>query len=295
MEDKVKQLALHIRNQSTQLTKTQKEVAEYILTHPQEMTYLTAAQIGKEVGVSETTVIRTAMNLGFRKFSDLQEAYQTAFQEAYQTAFRKKRTLSRLEESTTGLDSIPAALYKSFQQDLENIRFTLESIDHDQFQQFIQRITEARNIFVIGSRSTSADAFFLGFNLNNLLGNVHTVTSMGPDMEDCFRYADEQSLAIGFGYPRYAKKTMDALRYLKHKKATIAVITDSIRSPLLELGNFSFLTEIKSYTSVDSHAASFALINAIISAVSYHAKDRVVQMLNLLEDYYADFQVFSNT
>ncbi|OUM87636.1 MAG: hypothetical protein BAA01_05060 [Bacillus thermozeamaize] len=285
MNDEVKQLALHIRNQSAHLTKSQKEVAEYILTHPQEMTYLTAAQIGKEVGVSETTVIRTAMNLGYRKFSDLQEAYQAAF--------GKKRTLSRLEESTTGLDSIPAALHKSFQQDLENIRSTLESIDHEQFQQFIQRITEARNIFVIGSRSTSADAFFLGFNLNNLLGNVHTVTSLGPDMEDCFRYADEQSLAIGFGYPRYAKKTVDALRYLKHKKATITVITDSIRSPLLELGDFSFLTEIKSYTSVDSHAASFALINAIISAVSYHAKERVVQMLNLLEDYYADFQVFS--
>lgn len=284
MQDEVKQIAAHIRSQSSRLTKAQKKVADYILSHPQEMTYLTAAQIGKEVDVSETTVIRTAMNLGYRKYSDLQEAFQKAF--------GQKRTLSRLAESTTDVDSIASALHKSFRQDRQNIQATLEAIDEEQFRQFILRIAEAEKIYVIGYRSSSADAFFLGFNLNNLLGNVRTVTSLGPDMEDSLRFADEHTVAIGFSFPRYTVKTKEALAYLRQKKAAIAVITDSIRSPLLALSDFSFLTNIQSYTSVDSHVASMALSNAIIAAVSFQIKDRVVKNLKALENYYSERNIF---
>jgi len=284
MQDEVKQIAAHIRSQSSRLTKAQKKVADYILSHPQEMTYLTAAQIGKEVDVSETTVIRTAMNLGYRKYSDLQEAFQKAF--------GQKRTLSRLAESTTDVDSIASALQKSFRQDRQNIQATLEAIDEEQFRQFILRIAEAEKIYVIGYRSSSADAFFLGFNLNNLLGNVRTVTSLGPDMEDSLRFADEHTVAIGFSFPRYTVKTKEALAYLRKKNTAIAVITDSIRSPLLALSDFSFLTNIQSYTSVDSHVASMALSNAIIAAVSFQIKDRVVKNLKALENYYSERHIF---
>lgn len=284
MQDEVKQIAAHIRSQSSRLTKAQKKVAEYILTHPQEITYMTAAQIGKEVDVSETTVIRTAMNLGYRKFSDLQEAYQKAF--------GKKRTLSRLAESTTDVDSIASALYKSFRQDRQNIQVTLEAIDEEQFRQFILRLAEAEKIYVVGFRSSSADAFFLGFSLNNLLGNVRTITSVGPDMEDSLRHADAHTVAIGFSFPRYTVKTKEALTYLRQKNATIAVITDSIRSPLMALADFTFLTNIQSYTTVDSHVASMALINAIIAAISFQVKERIVQNLKVLENYYAERPIF---
>ncbi|WP_216830326.1 MurR/RpiR family transcriptional regulator [Alkalihalobacterium elongatum] len=273
-----------LKASNKKITKSQKLVADYFLKNAEKVTYMTANQIGMEVGVSETTVIRFALSLGYKRFSD--------FQEDFRNEVIGDRTVQRLQKANLEFEN-NSPLTSSFKKDIENLEKTLSHINEDEFNEFISLLCKAKKIFIIGFRSSMADAFYLAFSLNAMLGNVKPITNTGMDLEDCLQTADEESVIIAFSYPRYTTFTLESVHYLKEeKKCTIVAITDSIHSPIIPHSDFVFLTEIDSYTPKDSHVAGIAFSNAIISAVGQVQKERVETNLNNLEKYFNKINIF---
>lgn len=273
-----------IKKNEKEITKSQKLVADYLVNHTHKVTYMTANQIGIEVGVSETTVIRFAMALGYKKFSELQEDFREKIS--------KDRTLLRLQEASNEVGE-QCTTVKSFQKDISNIQKTLEQIDQDELNQAIELICNAKNIYTIGFRSSGADAHYLGSSLNVMLNNVQLITNTGMELESCLQKADEDSVIIAFSYPRYTNFTIETAHYLKEEKnCKVIAITDSINSPIIPYCNHVFLCLIDSLTPTDSHVAGLALSNAIISAVGQQEHQRVKDNLNNLESYINKVNVF---
>lgn len=275
-----------IRSKEKKLSKSQKLVADFILKYPEKVSYMTASQIAMNVNVSETTVIRLAMSLGFQKFSQLQETYREEV--LNQRMLQKFNEISEVVEGDT-------VLTRSFNKDIENIRLTLDRLNDEEFHKAVELIIKARKVYTLGFRSSIADAYFLGFTLNNLLGNVDPITSLDITFENCLKNSSSSDLIIVFSYPRYTSDTIKAIQYLKQEKGCqVIAVTDSLSAPIITFSDLVFLISIESYIATDSHVAGIAFSNALISAVSKKSESRVKGQLNSLEDYFHKMKTFSN-
>ncbi|MBL4930929.1 MULTISPECIES: MurR/RpiR family transcriptional regulator [Clostridium] len=267
------------------LSKGQKLIAEYILKNYDKAAFMTAAKLGVSVGVSESTVVRFANELGFSGYPKLQKELQELIK-------NKLTTVQRLE-LTNDYISEENALKGVLKADIENIRATLEKINHKTFEEVVQSIFDAKRIYIIGLRSSTALAEFLGFYLNIILDNVNIVAYGISDIFEQMINIKEGDLVIGIGFPRYAAKTIDALSFAQSRNAKVVAITDSLLSPLATQADYSLIVQSNMASFVDSLVAPLSVINALIIAVGMREKETIANTFNNLESIWKEYNVYS--
>ncbi|SHE92696.1 MurR/RpiR family transcriptional regulator [Clostridium fallax] len=269
------------------LSKGQKLIAEYILKNYDKAAFMTAAKLGTSVGVSESTVVRFANELGYSGYPKLQKALQELIK-------NKLTTVQRLELSNDYI-SEENALKGVLKADMENIRVTLEKINHKTFEEVVNNIFEAKRIYIIGLRSSSALSEFLGFYLNLILDNVKVIGNGISDIFEQMINVGEGDLVIGIGFPRYAVKTIDALEFAQSRNCKVVALTDSLLSPLASKADFTLIAQSNMASFVDSLVAPLSVINALIIAVGMREKDKIASTFNDLEKIWKDYHVYSYT
>lgn len=283
--DGSKDLMRIIQLKFPRLSKGQKLIAEYILKNYDKAAFMTAAKLGVSVGVSESTVVRFAIELGFSGYPRLQKALQELIK-------NKLTTVQRLELSNDYI-SEGYALKGVLKADMENIRSTLEKIDYETFEDVVNHIFEAKRIYIIGLRSSMALADFLGFYLNLILQNVRNVGAGISDIFEQMINVQEGDLVIGIGFPRYATRTIDALGFAQDRGAKVVAITDSFLSPLAAKANFTLVAQSNMASFVDSLVAPLSVINALIIAVGMREKETITETLSNLEQIWKEYNVYS--
>ena len=285
LSDNSKDLMRLIQSRFPKLSKGQKLIAEYILKSYDKAAFMTAAKLGVSVGVSESTVVRFANELGFSGYPKLQKALQELIK-------KKLTTVQRLELSNDYV-SEGYALKGVLKADMENIRATLEKINYITFEEVVKNIFEAKRIYIIGLRSSTALAEFLGFYLNIILQNVKTVGNGISDIFEQMINVEEGDLVIGIGFPRYASRTIDALAFAQDRGANVVAITDSLLSPLAAKADYSLIAQSNMASFVDSLVAPLSVINALIIAVGMREKQSITNTFNSLESIWREYNVYS--
>lgn len=285
MENTKQDLMRMIQVRFPRLSKGQKLIAEYILKHYDKAAFMTAAKLGTSVGVSESTVVRFANELGYSGYPTLQKALQELIK-------HKLTTVQRIELSNDFI-SEENALKGVLKADMENIRATLEKINHKTFEDVIKSIFEARKIYIIGLRSSTALAEFLGFYLNIIVDNVKVVSYGISDIFEQMINVSEGDLVIGIGFPRYANRTIEALSFAQSRKAKVVAITDSLLSPLAARADFTLIAQSNMASFVDSLVAPLSLINALIIAVGLREKEKISTTFSNLEEIWEEYHVYS--
>lgn len=280
-----KDLMKLIQHKFTRLSKGQKLIAEFILNNYDKAAFMTAAKLGDSVGVSESTVVRFAIELGFTGYPKLQKALQELIK-------NKLTTVQRLELSNDYV-SCGYALKGVLKSDMENIRVTLEKINYNAFETVVEDIFQAKRIYIIGLRSSTALAEFLGFYLNVILQNVKNVSYGISDIFEQMINVGEGDLVIGIGFPRYAARTIDALEFAQNRGARVVAITDSLLSPLAAKADASLIAQSNMASFVDSLVAPLSVINALIIAVGMREKEAIAQTFDSLEKIWQDYNVYS--
>lgn len=261
-----------VKENSVKLTKSQRLVTDYIVNNIKEATYKTASNIAKEIGVSESTVVRVASTLGYKNFSHLQSSIQNEF--------ISSQPSERLQSASDKINKTDA-FSQTMNIEMTNIQQTANQIHLDEFDTFIKLIGEASHVYTIGFRSSIADAYYLGFALNRMLDNVTPITSTGIDLDRCLKNADENCVVIVFSFPRYTNLTIDYVNLLKkYNQTTIVLITDSIKSPLINVSDYFFLISVDSLSPHYSHVSSIAFISALLASIGQHYSSRVMENLN---------------
>ncbi|HBC96458.1 MAG TPA: N-acetylmannosamine kinase [Clostridium sp.] len=274
-----------IQTKFPRLSKGQKLIAEYILKHYDKAAFMTAAKLGLNVGVSESTVVRFANELGFSGYPKLQKSLQELIK-------NKLTTVQRIELSNDFV-SQESPLKSVLKSDMENIRATLEKINHKTFDDVVESIFEARKIYILGLRSSTAIADFLGFYLNLILDNVQVVRYGISDIFEQMINLREGDLVIGIGFPRYAVRTIEALTFAKSRNAKIVAITDSLLSPLAARSDYTLIAQSNMASFVDSLVAPLSVINALIVAVGLREKGKISSTFSDLESIWKEYQVYS--
>ena len=285
LNEQGKDLMRLIQVKFPRLSKGQKLIAEYILKNYDKAAFMTAAKLGISVGVSESTVVRFANELGFSGYPKLQKALQELIK-------NKLTTVQRLELSND-FASHGAALKGVLKADMENIRATLEKINPYTFEDVLNSIFEAKNIYIIGLRSSTALAEFLGFYLNIILQNVRIVSYGISDIFEQMINIGEGDLVIGIGFPRYATKTIDVIDFSKARGAKVVAITDSLLSPLAAKADSTLIAQSNMASFVDSLVAPLSVINALIIAVGMREKENIADIFANLENIWQEYNVYS--
>ena len=260
-------------------------IASYILEHYDKAAFMTAAKLGVLAQVSESTVVRFATELGYAGYPQLQRALQDMIRTKLTAVQRMEIASSRVDE-----DNILNAVLTS---DMEKIKMTLDTIDRTVFQQSIEAILNAKQIYILGVRSSSALASFLGFYFNLIFENIRLVhtTSVSEMFEQLLR-VQEGDVVLGISFPRYSRRTLQALKYAKDQKSTVISITDSYSSPLVEFSDYSLIARSDMASFVDSLVAPLSLINALIFAVGMRKKEDVSRAFEHLEEIWDEYNVY---
>ena len=274
-----------IEEKMPSFSKGQKLIAAYILEHYEKAAYLTASKMGAIVGVSESTVVRFAIELGYEGYPD--------FQQSLQEIIRNRLTSFQRIEVTNSLIGDGNVLDKVLLSDAEKLRRTMEEIDHKMFEEAIDRIVSAKNIYIIGVRSSSSLAGFLNFNFRMIFDNVKFVqTTSGSEMFEQIMRIGEGDVMIAISFPRYSKRIIHAVEYARSKNADVVALTDSKLSPIARYANQLLIAQSDMASFVDSLVAPLSIINAIIVAVSRKKQDELTERLRALEEVWDQYDVY---
>jgi DNA-binding MurR/RpiR family transcriptional regulator len=285
MENNKQDLMRAIQVKFPRLSKGQKLIAEYILKHYDKAAFMTAAKLGLSVGVSESTVVRFANELGYSGYPKLQKSLQELIK-------NKLTTVQRIELSNDFITQ-ENALKGVLKADMENIRATLEKINHKTFEDVVNSLFKAKKIYIIGLRSSSAMAEFLAFYLNLILDNVKVVAYGVSDIFEQMINVSDEDVVIGIGFPRYAARTIEALAFAKSRNANVVAITDSLLSPLAAKADNTLIAQSNMASFVDSLVAPLSVINALIIAVGLREKEKISNTFAALEDIWEEYEVYS--
>ena len=274
-----------ISRDNSGFSKGQRLIAKYILENYDKAAFMTAGKLGKTVGVSESTVVRFAAELGYDGYP--------AMQKALQEMIRSKLTsIQRIEVSNDRIGN-QDILSMVMQSDVEKIRLTLEETDRDHFDRAVSAIVEARHIYILGVRSAAALASFLGFYFNLIFDHVTVVhsTSTSEVFEQLLRVGPED-VVIGISFPRYSRRTVKAMQFASDRGGATIALTDSETSPLAPISALKLLAKSDMASFVDSLVAPLSLINALIVAIGRRKNDDLSQTFETLEQIWDEYEVY---
>lgn len=269
------------------LSKGQKRLAEFIADHYDKAVFMTAAKLGAEAGVSESTTVRFATQLGYDGFPEFHRALEELVRNRLNSIQRMEVTYGRVPQEKI-LDTV-------LQSDIDKIKLTLEQIDRTAFRQAVDTMLGARTIYVVGIRSCAPLAEFLGFYLNLIFEDVkllHT-NSASELFEQMIRIGGEDVI-IGISFPRYSVRTLKAMEFASKRRAKVITITDSVHSPMNLYSSCCLIARSDMASIVDSLTAPLSVINALVVALCMRKQKEVMQTLGSLEEIWDEYQVYSS-
>lgn len=279
------QLSERIRLHSANFSKGQRMIARYIEEHSEQVAFMTASRLGQTVGVSESTVVRFATEIGYSGYPALQQAMQEMI--------RSKMTSTQRLERTSR--NIPAhrLLDEVLDQDIDILKRTKENVDREAFYKAVDALVDAKTVYVLGAGSSLALATFLAHYLRLVFDTVHLVeaTSEATILQQMVRIGEGDAV-IAISFPRYSKKAVKTMKYASSQKATTVAITDSPLSPLAQYASHVLLARSDMVSFVDSLVGPLSVINALIVTVAIKKKNEVADTLRKIEKIWDEYGVY---
>lgn len=279
------QLAERIKQYEKGFSKGQRLISKYITEHYDKVAFMTASKLGATVGVSESTVVRFATEIGYGGYPQLQQAMQEMI--------RNKLTSVQRLEITSSNYSVEDLLDASLDQDIDIIRRTKENLSREQFYGAVEALTSAKTIYILGAGSSLALATFMEHYMSLIFSDVQLInaTSEAQIFQQMVRINKEDAV-IGISFPRYSKKAVKAIRYAGDRAASTIAITDSMLSPIAQKAQYTLLARSDMVSFVDSLVGPLSLINALIVTIAIKKKDEVSATLQTLEDIWDEYGIY---
>lgn len=282
----ISNLLVRIDMSRKDFSKGQRRIASYIEEHYDTAAFMTAAKLGEVVGVSESTVVRFAAQIGYDGYPYLQKAMQEMIRD-------KLNSIQRIEV-TTGRIGDDDVVETVLNQDIDKIKRTIEELSREDFKKAVDAIINAENIYVFGVKSASYIASFFAYYLDLIFGNVHVLdsTSKTTTYEKLFRISDKDVM-IGISFPRYSTMAVDAMNFAHERGAEVIAITDSMISPLVTNADEILLARSDIASVVDTLVAPLSLINALLVDIVIERKDDIIHTFSELEQVWKEQNVYA--
>ena len=274
-----------LTDRQSSFSKGQRRIAQYITESYDKAAFMTANRLGKTVGVSESTVVRFAVDLGFDGYPSMQKAMQ-------EMVLNRLTSVQRIEVANDRIGD-QDVVNMVIQSDMEKLRQTGESLSREEFSAAVNAILNAKRIYILGVRSTAPLAEFLGYYLNYMFNNVHVITGCGTsEMFEKIVGVDASDAVVAFSFPRYSSATTKGAQYCRSTGATVIGITDNRESPLGQSSDFVLCAKSDMVSLVDSLVAPLSVVNALIVAIASKRQSELQYTFATLERIWDQYNVY---
>lgn len=274
-----------LKSKEPTFSKGQRRIAQYILESYDKAAFMTANALGKTVGISESTVVRFAVELGFDGYPSMQKALQEMVVNRLTSVQRIEVTNDRIGDQNV--------LSMVLQSDMEKLRQTGETVDREAFDAAVNAVLGAERVYILGVRSAAPLANFLGYYLNYMFQNVHILTASGAsEMFEQVVGVNARDAVIAFSFPRYSATTSKAAQYCRSTGATVIGVTDTKLSPLGECSDHVLVAKSDMMSLVDSLVAPLSVVNALIVAIAAKKETELSSTFQELEHVWAEYNVY---
>lgn len=275
-----------ITEKMPRMSKSHKLIGKYIIEHSESAMNMTATRLGEVIGISESTVVRFANEMGYKGYPELQKALRNLIK-------TKLTSVQRIDISdmTIGEDVVKDVMTN----DIENLKTSVEQLDREQFEKASDMIANAKTVYIIGVRSALMLANFLYYYLDLIMDNVKPVmTSGNGEIYEQLRRIGKEDVIIGITFPRYSAMTKECLEIAKKSGANIVAVTDSEVSPIVPVADSVLYVKSDMASFVDSLVGPLSVINALIVSVGRKKKDSLKNTFKRLEEIWEEFEVYEN-
>jgi DNA-binding MurR/RpiR family transcriptional regulator len=267
------------------MSKGQRKIADYITGNYAKAAFLTASRLGEITGMSESTVVRFAVELNYDGYPEMISAIRD-----YTGA--KLTTVERISVMSDRV-SADDAFEKILSMDIDRLKKTLETGDKAVFNAAVDTLCDADNIYVIGARSAAVLARYASFYFNMMFDSVKLVhTTSTSEMFEQILGIGRRDVMIGMSFPRYSKHTVTAMKFAKDSGAKVIGLTDSTASPIAEYSDSILIAKSNLTSFADSLVAPMSVLNALIVAVGIRKQDYVAANYKRMEEIYEKYEVF---
>ncbi len=274
-----------LKERHPEFSKGQRRIAQYITESYDKAAFMTASKLGKTVGVSESTVVRFAVDLGFDGYPSMQKAMQ-------EMVLNRLTSVQRIEVANDRIGN-QDVVSMVLQSDIEKLRQTAENVDRQEFQAAVDAILNAKNIYILGVRSVAPLANFLGYYLNYMFNNVRIVTASGTsEMFEQIVGIGREDVVIAFSFPRYSAATLKAAQYCRSTGATVIAITDNREAPLAKSSDRVICAKSDMVSLVDSLVAPLSVVNALIVAIAAKREKELHRTFDALERIWDQYHIY---
>ena len=274
-----------IARESAGFSKGQRQIAKFITENYDKAAFMTAGKLGTTVGVSESTVVRFAAELGYDGYPGMRKALQEMIR-------NRLTSLQRIEVAKDLFDDRDV-LHAVLTTDMEKLELTRSEVDQDSFNKAVESILGAEHVYILGMRSSSSLASFMGYYLNLLRENVRVLQDMSySEVYEQIIHVREGDVFIGISYPRYSSRTIKAMRFARSTGAHVIGITDGENSPFVGIADTNLFARSEMVSFLDSLVAPLSLINALIVAIGLKTNDKLASTFKRLESIWSEFEVY---
>ncbi|MBO4824380.1 MAG: MurR/RpiR family transcriptional regulator [Lachnospiraceae bacterium] len=276
-----------INEHFSHLSKGQKLIASYVIDHYDLAVFMTAAEIAEAVGVSESTVVRFAVSVGYEGFPE----FTRALEKWYKTKMNTVSMVGKKYGKASQSDLFNTVL----RSDMEKMEDTIANLDVEAFELAVDIILKAKKVYVVGLRTCEPLAEFLSFYLNMIRPDVVLLkTTSASEMFEQMIRIDEKDCIIGISFPRYSMRTLKAMEFANDRNAKVITLTDSVHSPMNLYSSCNLLARSDMVSIVDSLVAPLSVINALVVALCLKRPKEVKENLENLETVWGNYQIYLN-
>lgn len=251
------------------LTKTEKRIAEFVSKNPKKLITLSALELGKELGVSDASVLRFSKNIGFNKFSDFKNYVALELSEG--------NLNERIVKNWNNFTSENDLANKIINADLRNIQDFLLNIDFELIERLIDLIEKSKKIYILGIGASRAIAQFMFWHIKRLGYSSECIIEGGFGLYETISKIKKEELLILFAFPKFLNDEINTLKVIKEKRAKSVVITSSLFSEISFLGDIVFRVPIQNNAFLNSYMVPMEFCNIVLTSLFEKNKEKIYE------------------
>jgi len=271
---------------SDKLTPKGKIIGDYLIENPRKAVFMTARELAITCGISEATVIRFVAQLGYKGYSQMQQALRD-YVDIELTLLDRRDLMS---QRGYGVERFR----KTIAEEIDNLTYLYETMQPESLEQAIRMLCEKSNVYVIGSRLSYTTSYYMGWSLTKVRKNIHILKGSDSTTLDWLTIAPEDSLVVVVATSRYPNELVRIGRWTRRRNMDLLVITDGSTCPVIPFSQHSLVAPSQHIPFLGSPTSLSCLVNYLVHEVANHVGDSLKDHQEEIEQTYFENDILFN-
>ena len=276
IETSKKELLERIIRIRPDLSPKKRRVADFMMEDYKRLFLMSAREIARHCQVSEPTITRFVMDLGFSGFGEFEQYLKSLLRIELTSVDRFLKTGAPAGQSGT--------LNEFYQNTISNLESMLNTVSEDEVIELSKKLFAAKKILVAGYKLSAALATYFGYLLKKIKAGVLIDTVLAGANLDSIALSEDELLLFVIAFPRYPKRAIELVEYARNYNTQIICLTDSLKCPLVNLSDTYTVIDIEGHSFVDPFAHIIAFLGALVHEIAQIDKPGTADRLSRIEE-----------